>query len=435
LVREFGPELEALGERVEEITDRLETLDKQLTTRLRAMAQVLGGLSPELAAQFKVKPRPYVAIALDFGYEAGFLSTQAAEVGALEFTEDLYAAHQARLTVLGLIRGRPVSRVSYWEESNDNPFHGKGRNRHGIDEGWVKGHTGRLDWVLGRHYAGELFSERTVGLLAPKYVEREPRALGQGLLYYTPVALPGLSLKWRVGSAELAALFQSGQAVDGNLDALDMSVAANAGKVQMITPRGADDFLLLRGAVNWGDVTLGATYLQSGLGEARGYSIDAHVQVLGRRLEAEFAQLTDAVAGADPGGNDTAFVVAVPNFLDLGWLSVGAKYGEVEPNFQPGSSILQIPYLLVAGNAPFDRPLFLEGNRKGYEITVGLRLWDVPLDLRYYDLQASVDTTDPEPVILVTLMQRLATRLHASLSYGFQGDDLQVARAYVSLGW
>ena len=63
----------------------------------------------------------------------------------------------------------------------------------------------------------------------------------------------------------------------------------------------------------------------------------------------------------------------------------------------------------------------------------------MPLDLRYYDLQASVDTTvgttDPEPVILVTLMQRLATRLHASLSYGFQGDDLQVARAYVSLGW
>jgi len=432
LVEEFRPELEALGERVDDVEAALEDLEERLTEQIDALREGLERVAEQVGITIPEVPVPRrVTFDASIVYQVGFRSNRASDMGALEITDDLYAAHQSKLVFSGRFDEVTTGRLTYWEDSNANVHHGRGANRHGIDEGWLRTRRWGFDWVFGRHYAGQLFQEEPaeVAPALPEYKRYPVLALGSGLLYYTPVALPGLSIGRSIGSLKLTAVLQGG------------SVEA-----QTIVPGTArDGMFVVRGVLDdlFGFLDVGVNYMNTGAGEAKGWSVDVGLEILNREVKAEYATLTETTAGVEPPGNDTAFMVAIPYLIGGpdSTLSIGACYGEVEQNFAPGTSIVEIPYILVPENAVFDRPLFLATNSKGYEITVGLRIAGVPIDIRYYDTEASTGPGDPEPVTLVTLTRQLSARSYLNLSYGFQkdgagpGDDLQLARVYVGLGF
>lgn len=397
LVDEFRPELEAMGTRLDEVE---ETLDE-----LAAIVEEWTGEAP------RGKKRPVLSGALT--YRTGLQSSLGADAGKLDFPEDVYGATSAKLIVDYEIDEDSNARLTYWEDSNNNPHHGRAANAHGIDEAFVKTKGWGGTWTIGKFYAG---AEN--GAYSADYT-----GVGSGLLYYNPTATMGLQWEGNLGGLKLAAVAQQG------------NVALPAGT------DGRDGQGLIRAGINLGRrIALNAAYLHTGVGSEKGWSVDGTLNILNRTIKAEFAQVTEKARGVEPPGDDTAFVVGCDEILDIGAIALGAKYGKLEANYGLGTSIVTNPYLLRPEEDAFDRPLFLHAGNvaDGYEINVGLNIARTPIAIRYYDGD-TVAGGDANGVTTITLTRPISRIANLKLMYGLVADgvapgtDLSVARAQVDL--
>jgi len=389
LIDEFRPELEALGRRVDALEKRLKALEQAVAAR------TVEGAPITLGAQFV--------------YRVGLQSSLMAPPDEIDYPEDLYQVHSTRVRVAATLDEDTQAAVSYWEDNNDNPFHGRARNAHGIDEAWLstRGWGGR--WVIGRQYVRKAtahgYGEEVVGGF-----------VGQGLVFYTPTAVPGVSYETQLGSLDLT-LFST------------MSVLQSDGE------------FIGRVGFNIGRLQVGGNILYTGVVDEKAWSADVVLPVLGRTIVAEYAQQIENRAGQDL-ADDTAFVVGIPDLVDARSLQIGVKYGEVKRNYQIVRSILTNPYYLRLAELPFDRPLFLDPANvaKGWEVTVGLNIARTPISVRWYDGD-TVAGANANSVLTVALRRAISRRANVDLLYGLQengagaGLDLQVLRAQLAVGF
>jgi len=397
LVDEFRPELEAMGTRLDEVEDTLDEL-----------AEIVERWTGEAPRGMR---RPVLSGVLT--YRGGLQSNLGKDLDTLDFPEDVYGATTAKLIVDYQIDEDSNARLTYWEDSNNNPHHGRGANAHGIDEVFVKTKGWGGTWTVGKFYAG---AEN--GAYSADYT-----GVGSGLLYYNPTATMGL--QW-----------------EGNLGGLKLTGVAQQGNAALPTGTdGRDGRGVIRAGINLGKrIDLNAAYLHTGVGNEKGWSVDGTLNILKRTVKAEFATQTENAAGADVNDDNTAFVVGCDDILDIGTIALGAKYGKLEANYAPGTSIVTNPYLLRPEEDAFDRPLFLDAGNvaDGYEINVGLKIARTPIAIRYYDGD-TVAGGNANGVTTITLTRPISKIANLKLMYGLVADgvapgtDLSLARAQVDL--
>jgi len=397
LVNEFEPELKALGEKTDDLADRVEAIEKSLAdlgvevgpraTTLHANVLVRHGLLSNIDSTTKpdADPDELETDYDDFG------------IGSFQVIVD----HQAK---------DYSARLSYWEDTNANPFHGRAANKHGIDEAWISTTGLGGKWTVGNQYPGGYNATLMGGAVDP-----------MGLLAYTPTAELGIQYETDLGGLDLVG-FLGSTGGDDKYDGLGV----------------------VRASIDLGhDLTLGGTYLATGSEEQQGWSADLGLKVLNRKVMAEYCELTQAANGTSVDDDNTAWIVSVPALVESGSLSIGASYGEVEVNFAPTAlSVINNPYLLDPAEDPFDRPLFLNPANvaEGWEVTAKLSLGNTPIQVRYYDGD-DINGNDAKAVTTIGLAQKLSKVATLELLYGMQEDgagqnaDLSLARAQVKLGF
>jgi hypothetical protein len=190
---------------------------------------------------------------------------------------------------------------------------------------------------------------------------------------------------------------------------------------------GQDTYMVARLGLPLGGWSVGGNWLQNGFFDEQGWSVDVSGSLLGRPVSLEYATLLRNAAGVKQsdwsdsdalGVDDDAAYVASVGLLDNASLSLGAKYGQVEPlyafaisenngvigftgGFAPirgGDGYLNLPMSLLHPYAEYsahdinwvDRPLFLDATNvaRGWEVNLTLKSllgMSTPLNIRYYD--------------------------------------------------
>jgi hypothetical protein len=417
LVEEFGPELQEMGERLDDITERVEILEnREDRTRFHGNLTYRGALVSNAGAGPDTDPED------------------------LDWSEDLIGVTSARLRIDHQIDDESSARLTYWEIQNTDPVeavtaHGRSAPNGleaGIDEAWVSTEGWGGEWTVGKFYVGDHVAlEREAdeeddavarwNLLQD--ADRERGRLGSGLLFYNQVAEAGIQFKTELGGLDVTAVGQHG-------------------------PVGNDAEGAFRAGLDVGNLNLGANYLHTGADAEKGFSVDASFELFGnRKIMAEWAQQLEFGNEDEPDGDDTAIVVGVDDILSTGTFQIGAKWGKVEENYVVGPSILNRPFLLDPLEDPFDRPLFLDSANvaEGFEVTAGITLANTPIRVRFYDGD-DINGDDASAVTMISLTRPLSRVANLELMYGLQSDvdldgdgaaneDLSVARAQVSLGF
>ncbi|HEY3379921.1 MAG TPA: S-layer homology domain-containing protein [Armatimonadota bacterium] len=188
------------------------------------------------------------------------------------------------------------------------------------------------------------------------------------------------------------------------------------------------------GYIGWGkkDYSITGTYLASGLGAQRGWSVGAKAKIFSIPLYGEFARLTRGTVTPTLGGlavNDVptdngsnkAWVVGADLLNNWKGVSLSGKYGEVESQYDPILSNLH-PYASVNAYDTdwVDRPLFLstENVAHGWEGRLNFafaKTWN--LQLRAYDGN-KVDGTNAGLAWTAMLKKALSEKVSANITYG-----------------
>jgi hypothetical protein len=405
LVDEFEPELKALGERVDDIDDRL--------ARLEEICGEDGGTRIHGDVLYRTGLLSNIGETADEGNAPDELDTDADDFGAGSFR--LIAEHHT---------DDLDARVTYWEDTNDNYYHGRKANRHGIDEAWISTSGWGGKWTVGNQYPGGYDTTLRGGAVD-----------ATGLLYYSPVAELGLQFETNLGSIDLLGFI-------GN----------NTGGAYSDPSLNPDGRAVIRAGLDLGgSIDLGATYLATGVQDQKGWSVDAQIDILNRTVNAEYAEVTESLTGADVSDDNTAWVVSVPDIVKSGSLSIGAGYGELKDHFFPAQTVLS-PYLLIPELDPFDRPLFLApwNVAKGWEVNAQISLGSVPIKVRYYDGD-NLAGDEANAVTTVGLTKKISKAADLELMYGVMENgamsssyprqqtsdlgDLSVASAQIKVGF
>lgn len=384
LVDEFRPELEKIRGDVDEIEDKMVEHERRIS--------ILEDLVKEHIGHFDLTADIFYRTGLDSNLGGG----AGTDPDDFDWPEDIFGVHSVRVRVSANISEDVEGAVSYWEDSNNNPFHGRGSNNHGIDEAWVSGKGLGGQWTVGKLYASDARSgyENTVGSV-----------FGTGLTYYVPVATPGVSYERDLGSIDLT---------------LVSFVSA-----------GNDGEFAGRAGIDLGDsARIAGTYVSTGVGFEEAWGIDGEVEIFDRHVVAEFAQVLDNINGQSVNNNENAFVVGVPDLLDGDTLSVGVRYGEVERNYlNYRRSAANNPYLLRASEGPWDSPhLFTPGAggiADGYEVKVGVNLGNLPLYGLYKDGD-DINGNDANAVLGVGLKKSISATTYVDIMYGWQEDAVNL---------
>jgi len=401
LVKEFEPELKALGERTDDLDSRIKAIEEVLQE---------GGMDIG-----KKKTTLHASITARHGLLSNLDATADADADAdeLELDYDDFGVGSFKLIVDHQDQDLQA-RVSYWEDTNNNPFHGRGANLQGIDEAWIKTSGWGGKWTIGNQYAGGHNAALMGGAVD-----------AHGLLYYAPAAGLGIQYETELGGLDLLGFIGSN------------------GPAAAAQPKTDGQAVVRAGLDLGGNIDLSATYLATGMMEQKGWSADVGLKLLSRQVNVSYAQLTETAAGASLDDDNTVWMVGVPKLIDSGALSIGASYGEVEAAYAAnGTSVLTTPYLLNPLENAFDRPVFLDPANvaKGWEVNAQVKLLSVPLKIRYYDGD-NLAGNDANSVTTVSLTKKLSPVANLELLYGVQedgagvGTDLSVARAQVSLGF
>jgi hypothetical protein len=397
LVKEFEPELKALGERTDDLDSRIAAIEQALQDTGMDIGKKKTTLHANVTARHGLLSNIDATTKLD------------ADADELEFEYDDFGIGSFQLIVEHQEEDLQA-RVTYWEDTNGNPFHGRLVNAHGIDEAWIKTSGWGGKWTIGNQYAGGHNAALMGGAVD-----------ANGLLYYTPTAGLGIQYETELGGLDLLGFVGS-------------NGPANKTDGQAVVRAGLD---------LGGNIDLSATYMATGMMEQKGWSADVGLKLLSREVKASYAELTENAAGASLNNNNSVWIVNVPNLIDSGALSVGASYGEVEAAYAAnGTSVLTTPYLLNAAENAFDRPVFLNPANvaKGWEVKAQVKLLSVPLKVRYYDGD-NLAGNSANSVTTVSLTKKLSKVADLELLYGIQENgagantDLSLARAQVSLGF
>jgi hypothetical protein len=419
LVEEFGPELQEMGERLDDVTGRVEVLEAR-----RDRTQFHG----------------------DILHRSALISNSGGGPGTdpedLDWSEDIVGVTSARLRIDHSINENSSARLTYWEIENTNraaeaiTAHGRENTvdtalQGGIDEAWISTEGWGGEWTVGKFYVGD-----HVALEREADDEDDPLArwqllqdaddergrLGSGLLFYNRVALAGIQFKTELGGLDVTGVGQHGAVGDA------MGV--------------------FRAGLDVGNLDLGANYLHTGHGGEKGFSVDASFELFGNReVFAEWAQMLEDVNENEPDNDDTVLVVGVDDILSTGTFQIGAKWGKLEENYDIQTSIINRPFLLDPLEDAFDRPLFLDPANvaEGFEVEAGITLANTPIRVRFYDGD-DINGDDASAVTTISLTRPLSKVANLELMYGLQSDtdldgdgveneDLSVARAQVSLGF
>jgi hypothetical protein len=311
-----------------------------------------------------------------------------------------------------------------------------------LDEAWASFATKvpvALDWTVGKQYF----------------------AFGQGLLVDNNIlALDGLKAKAELGRrAALTAIWGRTPA-----EALD-SQGWSPGPDYPPTTRfvgGQDDYIAGRLSFPISDWELGANYLLTGFSDERGWSVDASGKILGAKVYGEFATLVhnadgQAVDDVNTGSfaDNTAFVVGA-DLINTDSVLVCGKWGKVEPGYAydfVGNALGNAGFAVSSAgfgafNLPFsalhpyteygthyinwvDRPLFLDPTNVAEGFEVGLTLKRLlgagtPLMLRYYDGNAIGGNANADRVWTASVSKKVASNVDFNLLYGRRDVDNMV---------
>jgi hypothetical protein len=275
LADEFGPELEALGERTDDLDDRVDAIEKWLEenagfepttkkTKLSAEVSVIHGLQSDIDA---VSHDDYPSERTSHGSDA--------DPEELDLGDDDFGVGSFKLIVDHQDKDL-TARVTYWEDTNNNPFHGRMGNHHGIDEAWISTEGAGGTWTVGNQYPGGYKSALKGGAVGPT-----------GLLYYSPVAELGIQYQTDLSGIDL------------------LGYVGNEG-----SSNKADGRAVVRGSIDLSsNLCVGVTYLGTGVRDEDGWGVDAEFDVMGRKIQAELAELTNNGSGNDPGDENQAWLV------------------------------------------------------------------------------------------------------------------------------
>jgi hypothetical protein len=397
LVKEFEPELKALGERTDDLDSRVAAIEDALQAGGLDIGKKKTTLHANVTARHGLLSNIDATTKLDF------------DPGKLEFDYDDFGIGSFQL-IVDHQEEDLQARVSYWEDTNGNPFHGRLANAHGIDEAWIKTSGMGGQWTVGNQYAGGYSTSLMGGAVD-----------ANGLLYYTPTAGLGIQYETELGGLDLLGFVGSNG--PGNK---------------------ADGQAVVRAGLNLGkNIPVSVTYMATGMMEQKGWGADVGLKLLSREIIASYAELTENAVGASLNNNNSVWMVNVPKLIDSGALSIGVSYGEVEAAYAAnGTSVLTTPYLLDAAENAFDRPVFLDPANvaKGWEVNAQVKLLNTPLTVRYYDGD-NLAGNSANSVTTISLTKELSKVAKLELLYGVQSDgvapglDLSLARAQVSLGF
>lgn len=167
-------------------------------------------------------------------------------------------------------------------------------------------------------------------------------------------------------------------------------------------------------------------YLISGIGDERGWGVNAKANVFGVGIFGEYAEMIHQPSGATTSA--VGWVVGADLMKDWNNLDVSASYGMLDHGFNPGFSQLS-PYSSI--NAYdidwLDRPLFLNPQNvaKGQEITAKWQINDgLSLKGRVY-WGNPFGYVHADAVYGATLAQSLGNGVTASLSYYLRQLDME----------
>lgn len=483
LEKEFAPELRMLRGDLDDLTGRVEELERKAA----------GPVGPKLAASGDISYRtgyygtkikvsgsggsetfPYVRHGPITGY--GFVSGEVGDVGlGLLAGQDLiglallgvpvtdsgkdaqkakdFTTIRMRLNLAGEVAEGVNVNLSLIAEPDNSVYPSNvadpgAMTTRGLvsavrlDEAWASFATkvpAALDWTVGKQYF----------------------AFGQGLLVDNNIlALDGLKAKAELGRraaftaiwARTPAEALGGQGWTPGPDFPPTTLFVG----------GQDDYIAGRLSFPISDWELGANYLLTGFSDERGWSVDASGKVLGAKVYGEFATLVhnadgQAVDDVNTGdfADNSAFVVGA-DLIDTDSILLSGKWGKVDPGYAydfVGNTLGNSGFAVSSAgfgafNLPFsalhpytehgthyinwvDRPLFLDPTNVAEGFEVGLTLKRLlgpgtPLMVRFYDGDAIGGNADADRVWTASVSKKVASNVDFNLLYGRREVDSMV---------
>jgi len=425
LTNEFKNELAALGQDVEGTKTKLADLDERTKALEKSGRQVHVGGSIKYRLGMIGKSdffnQPSGLISGGFDALSATLSVEG------DITDQAYGKVSWKIvdapSALGLleVRGNPDP---YW-----------------LDEAWLSFHTNWLHpthWTLGRQ-----FQKYGLGLLV-----NNERLSQQGVRYESTFGSLGLDAF--AGLATYDGVFGTGTLFGGRAQYAQDYFAPKFpfGFLPYDSwyhgPVVNDGYVSLRASYDWGDWTLGAQYLVTGLGQENGYSVDVAGEIGGQPITAEYAVLRKDAFGYRPPlafvgsahENPYSLLVNLELLQGRHWRLDG-YYSHTDNAFNTYYSTIHPYYELLesqftnpgyAWERWLDKPVVAQ-NLEAAGGKLRIDLDDMPLELAYHRLMArdylgGMDGPTYNQLISARLQKEVAEGVRVGLTYAFQAHNL-----------